>query len=737
MDCGSAGRVRRLVVWVIWGMRWSRGVGVAGVLAGLVALSGASCAWAVGGVYGGLGAVGSALSSGSAGEHGQISPEGPPNEHAFAVDTQTGEFFIADELLVEGEDGPRLFVRLQAFNSQGDFLAENRIKVKERAEEEYSYPDERLGGLAVDPALDRVYLLLDEERVTNKPEVEKALERLERESLKVEREAKPIRNKLTKAQEPGRAKLEEELKALEERLAENAREETTLRGEERALDAEDFSAADLYAFSTKVGAEKLKGKTLVAGSELLASASEVPRAALLAPSGIAVDPSTHDVLILGQQNEAQTSKEGEQLRAAVQRVHEDDTLGPRYVDNADCLDEGDPVTAEPACAEDEAESPASPIVTAGGRVYAQVGEEVWEIPALEDREGGSQDIDVTPKFLYSLAGETFYPGEGESNLVTGTYPEEEGGTLSYAAASAGEGTIFMRAQLPAIGENGVMLYHYTESGESGAPQAREIGWTGGAGEGSGQPNCRVPGGFYQQPLLAAAGGEEAMMLSYAQGRVMRFGPNGEGCGAQPTITPPTAQVEHSVDTSEARVGEPVTLSSKLEGARAKRVKWKFSFRNPVTDETGEENEITTAYDIQKTSLLEHRFEHEGVYEITETAETDSLAHPTITAEATKLTITAALDAAFEFPRALIAEQPATIEARVEDEAETPLHLQAVWTFGDGTQPVTQSYETTGPTLLTIEHTYTQPGEYQVTVELQDAHGDHKTLATTVLVAESE
>ncbi len=695
---------------------------------------------AVAEVYGGLGPLGTTIKSGSAGGHGEVNPGGQAHGHAFAVDTKTGDLFVADEVTVVESGKKHIYGRLQEFGPTGEFLAENRIKFKTRKEEEEEVIVERVGGLAVDPERGgHVYLLLAEQRRENKQEIEEKLNQLEKESTKTEKEIEEVEKKITKAKEKSEptAALEAELKQLKEKLAEERTEEVKLGKEEEALDSDLSSASDLYSFSTEASAGELKEKKTVAESALLKSASEEQRASLLLPSGIAVDPKTGDVLVLGQQNEAATAAQGEDLRAAVQRVHVDGTLGPRYIDKANCLDEGAPaaVAKEPACKEDEEEWPVSPIVTPNGRLYAQVGsEELWEIPSSAEAEAGFEEIEVTPRFLTELDGEITEPGG--KKIVKGTLAEEEGGTLSYVPGkTASEGTIYMRAQVPNAGENGVVRWHYTEGGAK--PEATEEGWTGGQEKASTQVKCVVRGESNTQPLVAGGTGEQVLMLSYLAGDVLAFGPSAgaEGCGHEPTVTPPSIEVGNKPHATEAGIGQPVKLSSQLSGARATSTTWKLEDKDPATGATHEE-EVTTPYAIQDVTALTRPFEHEGTYEITEVVHTDSLAFPTITAETVKLLVVG-IKAPLALPEAIAAHEEVAIRARVEDRVETPLHLKAVWSFGDNTPPVEAHYEGANPLVIEVKHTFAAPGHYELTLEVRDESGGHTTVTTPVVVAEDQ
>jgi len=120
----------------------------------------------------------------------------------------------------------------------------------------------------------------------------------------------------------------------------------TLRGETASIDPATRAAETLYAFKTKQSGEALEsavsgGTTedkegVLASSTMLETESEVQGHALLEPSGIAVDPSTHDVSIMGQEDQGQ--KVGVlQMRVALERVSEKGALGSRYVDTTDCF----------------------------------------------------------------------------------------------------------------------------------------------------------------------------------------------------------------------------------------------------------------------------------------------------------------------------------------------------------------------------------------------------------------
>ena len=352
-------------------------------------------------VYGGLGKTDeAAITTGTEGEPGQVDPAGQTHGHAFAADPTSGDFFIADEFFNAsgkqfcGKEEKKNYARVQEFSSgpDGHFLGAGCIRLR---------PAERVGGLAVDSEAGKVYLLIDEER-PEEQEIEEELETKEEALARKREKSEPT--------EP----LEKEIQELKARLP--------------LFDSEQHSAAELVDFAIAPSAEKLVEKNLVGRKEFmpycsteLSPCTEAANVPLLDPTGIAVDPTTHDILIAGQQNEAPNTKLGreageETWHAAIQRIHPGGELGPRYVDGfghatTNCLDRGEEPGEEVLCHEDAEQEPSSPVVTSAGRVFVFVGTEIWELPASIDAgESFSEmeevkDLVAQPKHLYTLEGE--------------------------------------------------------------------------------------------------------------------------------------------------------------------------------------------------------------------------------------------------------------------------------------------------------------------------------------------
>ena len=145
---------------------------------------------------------------------------------------------------------------------------------------------------------------------------------------------------------------------------------SVLRGPptEKKVDPEVEAASQLYAFSTEPSDGKLvpiagPEEQALAGSKVLNPTSNVQGVALLEPQGITVDPTTHDVIIMGYEDTG--AAESEPL-IALERVSEKGTLGARWIDSTDFF---------------EGEGGDSPAVTKNGTVLVDNYDEVDKIPS--------------------------------------------------------------------------------------------------------------------------------------------------------------------------------------------------------------------------------------------------------------------------------------------------------------------------------------------------------------------
>ena len=421
--------------------------------------------------------------------------------HAFGVDPAGGDSYVADEIEVAGKH----YFRIQELGAKGEFVAERRV---EMAREAFF-----LEGVAVDGAKERVYLLVV---TTREGDHEEILEKISEDEEKLEPKRESLEHKREKSEptEP----LEKEIKTLEGKIKK-------LEEEALVFDPEAPVAVGLYAFSTTTlepapGTPTTGRETgLLAGEKAFSPLSEEAGVPLLDPHGIAVDPVTHDVLILGQQDESKKKGE-EELRAAVQRVHTEGAaegeLGPRYVDSENCLDEGATIASEPACAEGSAQ-PTSPFVSPGGRVYGMRAGELWEIPASE---GAAEAFASRPKAYEAKPKRLFTIGRGqgiagEEGIVEPLVESEQGGALAFVPTGPASGRIYLDAEITAeegggtVSKNkGAAVLGYDEDG--GTPSARELGWTAGQNGTSEDEKCLLPLGNGQ--LLLGADGTGRLLL---------------------------------------------------------------------------------------------------------------------------------------------------------------------------------------------------------------------------------
>jgi len=607
-------------------------------------------------IFGGLGHTGAGIKAGTGA--GQVNPTG---DHNFAVDPTTGDLFIADEVRkpveVKGVTQELNFARVQQFTPKGELIAENSVRLTEVNEAE-------LGGIALDSAEKRLYLLVD---------VKRELE-----------------------QEPP------------------------------IFDAEAKAADTIYSYALGKGLERhLLTKEAAGAGEggELRPFSESPKVPLLAPAGIAVDPTTHDVVILGQQDESTTPGPGEeQLRAAAERVHASGAtpsgiLGPRYVDQGNCLDGAEPDAEEKAshekpCGERNGQEPRSPIVTPLGRVYVEVENEVWEIPAPGSPES---EVAVHPNRVFALPTQVLLVTEAQ---------EGQTGTMSFASLGAGSGLIYVSTAI--AGESGVLVLNYSESG--GKAEVSERGWTGGQSAVSGQHKCTIPIAG-TSPLVAGGGGEEVVVFDATlEGHIelVAFGPSteAEACG-HVKVSTPAVKVGEEPNASSVETGKLATFISTVTGANAKSTKWKVVFDKGKPGEKVEE--LTSGYQHDSTEL-EHVFTQVGEYEIIETVESDSLGHPSVVAEAPKLLTATASPPKVGIvgPKGTVAAGEAvTLEAHVTDSNEATPRLKYMWNFGDGSPPqVEEEKEASTNVARSVKHAFgsscAPTGRCTVILEVEDA-----------------
>jgi hypothetical protein len=399
------------------------------------------------------------------------------------------------------------------------------------------------------------------------------------------------------------------------------------------------AASALYAFSTvpngktlepAEGTEKTGSeKAILVNQATLQPTSKAFGVSLLEPTGIAVDPMTHDVVIAATIDRGKLSKveeeEGEVIEeyvreatVAVQRIHSDGELGARYID-----------TRTTELEECEALCINSPVVTSTGHVYAATGEgdELEEFPVPASALVPPATVPVTPtpkvKFNPGCEMECRFGSKLEPEFLeklTEIPVEAFGSNLTISP----EGTLWARARVqfqltePAFDYGGALEF---------SSAFAEEGWTGGQSPASAAGKCVIDD-LAEAPAFAAGkegtlfvldrspkGGEEAKGP-----RIIEFGPNGSGCphGA--------ATLSAEVGGVEVAEGEPVpivdsvALSSKLTQANALSVEWEFGDGTPTQTVSTREQQVTK---------IQHVFTKTGSLTIKEKIYTDNLATPTI------------------------------------------------------------------------------------------------------------
>ena len=589
--------------------------------------------------------------------------------HALGVDPTDNSVYVGDEPK-EGDESAAEY-RIQKFSSSGKFIASASFKVEPVSHSEGGYPI-GLEGIAVDPTAPgggRVYALVIYER---------------EEGTSVPR-----------------------------------------------VDGEEAAAGVLYAFSTTPSGEQLvpaKNEKdeefpggVFASRVTLNAQSEVTHnpgaSALLEPAGIAVDPTDHDVIILGREDQG-----GEKRLTAAQRVNPDGTLGPRWVDVNGCF-EGE--EESPLCySEGEGEElqpgePTSPAVTQTGHVLVDLPDsEIWEVPSDFSSQAVPKPVLQFANRLQTLLS---FPGGLEPT---------EGGSLSYVhetSEGAGEGRLYQMGEL----EPGTVLeprfpavlsFKLSEAG--GALHATEVGYTGGQNKKQ-HSSCAISA--FSQPFLAGGEGQAAYVFDPGvppgnsqetpQPHVDVYGPGGSGCLTD-SVEPPVATAKGTVvgtAGNPADVNETVTLSSKLALGNALSVNWEFD------DDTTKE--VST--DQFQTTSVEHAFTAPGTYTVKETVHTDDLAEPTLSTQATVVVAAAKPTAQFTNSASPTAGAPVKFTSTSVDPNKSAL-VQYVWKFGDGQEETTA----TG----TVEHAYANAGKYTVSLQVTDALGLSDSASRELTVA---
>jgi PKD repeat protein len=476
------------------------------------------------------------------------------------------------------------------------------------------------------------------------------------------------------------------------------------------------AAGTLYAFSTEATGGVLPPASgtvggVLTGPTAFKSQSDVLGDALLRPKGIAVDPTNHDVIVMGELDEG-----SEVFSFALQRVDgSTGALGARYVDHSGLLT--------------PAGEPNSPVVSPGGAVYVE------QIPG---EEHVAQILRIPSDFTSSQPPMPFIRFisqgllESEANAVvelangSGGDSLEGGGGLWLTPEGNGESTIYAEARVfESDGSGGGAFYTGALAFKDvNDVQGSELGWTGGQSRQTTE-SCAIGAAGPVPPMVAGGAAGTVFILDPKFSRVDEFGPGGSGC--------PTAEAGELTATANGAPlsgtipgGTEVTLATSLTRANALSVEWSFG--------EGEAKPLVVSTDEYQHTQITHTFEKGGELTVTETIHTDNLATPTIvkTRKITVRTNHIPPTAVISGPVSIGVGQPATFDGSASWDpngapGSSPVKTYR-WDFGDGDS-------TTGET-PEVEHTYAQTGIYNVKLTVVDGFGlesEASTISVTVNV----
>jgi hypothetical protein len=422
---------------------------------------------------------------------------------------------------------------------------------------------------------------------------------------------------------------------------------------EKLIDAEEAAAGTLYALNSETLASEVPGtlkkeeEGVLATPETLHADGKVAGEALLNPHGIAVDPTTHDVVMLGEVDTG--TPEATQRHVALERVSSVGALlSSRYVD--------------PAV---ELEAPVdSPVVTVAGEVLAErrTGENLEQIIQFPHTEG-------SPSVVFEFPAKTSGPEELVEALEPETVPVGRGAELALASEAGAGGVLYSDAEVAedVFGANGLEVKHVFPGSllinfqdVAGTVTTSERGWTGGANAlTNAQAKCVIAEHEGEYPLVGAASEGRLFVLDAPTAQVVEFGPGGEGCPHAAAPAMPAIEVTdaNGVPLTSAAAGEQVTFSTLVVQGNVFSSVWNFGDGTPVQTSTEGEYQLAEAHHTYSASatalatLLEGEgktggsltvkegaavkdattLEH-GVYTVAEKIKTDDLATPELTVQ---------------------------------------------------------------------------------------------------------
>jgi hypothetical protein len=410
-------------------------------------------------------------------------------------------------------------------------------------------------------------------------------------------------------------------------------------------------ATTLYAFNTKeLGYAPHTTEGVLADATAL-QAESTSGAALIEPRGIAVDPTTHEVIIVAHED-SKGEREDDVAKSwdhfVLQRVSAEGKLGQRYIDEKNYFKE----SRVPE------EFPTSPVVTSSGHVLVRFGTEgLTEVPA--DFEAATK-AKTEPTALYTEPQNVVPVEESEVE-------NEAGGALSLSP----EGDLFEpssvvnEAEVLKAKDNGLNWGIAKRTAEGSL-----LGWSGGQSALISEelakvdktPNtdeCVLQPDTNKEPEMDVAAGtggdvfvlspefleaEENFVTTMA---VIELGPGGKGC---PTASGSTVTVSEdgiplgAGETIEA--GTSVQLSATVAQADALEAEWLIedTANHEVTKETPKPLEFETAESglklLLQQPILNFKFTTAGQYVVTAKVHTDDLGSEQVEAKSTAITVEA-------------------------------------------------------------------------------------------------
>jgi|HubBroStandDraft_2_1064218.scaffolds.fasta_scaffold04867_2 hypothetical protein len=516
-------------------------------------------------------------------------------------------------------------------------------------------------------------------------------------------------------------------------------------------DVEAPVATTLFAFNTKeLGFAPHTTEGVLAGPEALKAESTVAGDALIEPRGIAVDPKTHEVVILAHEDskgekEDDIEKPGDHF--VLQRVSDEGKLGERYVDKKNFF----------KASRIPDEYPTSPVATSAGHVLVRFGTEgIAEVPS--DFEAATK-AETEPTALYTEPQNVVSVAESE---VEG----EAGGALSLSP----EGSLYEPASIV----NEAEVLKTKDNGQNWGVAKRSangslLGWSGGQSvliseelaASSKKPNtdeCVLQPGPSKEPAMDVAAGAngDVFVLSPAfleaednfvtTMAVIELGPEGKGCPGASGSAVTVSENGIALGAGEAvEAGSSVQLSTKVDQADALETEW--TFENQTTHQTTTEKSKPLEFQTEESGLklllqqpsLNFKFPAAGQYVVTAKVHTDNLGSEQV--ESKSLTVTVEPQAgAPAAPK--VTRQPANdsvtepVKATFVAEASGSPKPKVQWQLSTEKSKWTDVPGATTDT-LTIESTKVAESGHEYRAVFSNSQGEATSNAATLTVKEKE